>query len=378
MRWKPFLKGVLCFGALLVCLVAGILGLGLSAAAAVGDLDQLGPAKLQALERELATELLTLNLQIMNLQEDRERVERRLAELAASRAAEERKLAAARVRLEEMQARLGVWARHLYEEGRLPLAALLLQADSTADFLRRLDFVQLLIEYEYGLLNEVRTLNAAIQERLYHLAVLSAEARTAESLVGFRLAELKQIQQRRAEFLANVRAHSADLAERLAGLERKWQQALTPLQDLLGQLPIALLRDLQPDRVYFQGRNMVVEVRSATINRALRQAAGDGDKGRVALRVNIDPGGITLAGIDPRGQIDFLVLGYLVPVSGGKGVVFRSDTVEVDGLRIDAAALPFLAEDKQGSFSLGDRFQFMAVTDITHEKDLIRFTFRRN
>ncbi|MBE0465786.1 MAG: hypothetical protein IBX71_00990 [Candidatus Desulforudis sp.] len=354
-------------------LLYGGFAAGLSTAAVPPELEGLVPGGLEALERELATELLTLNLQIMGLQEDHERVERRLVELAESAAVEERKLAAARTRLEATQHRLGSWVRYLYEEGRLPLLGILLQAENTTDFLRRLDFVRLLVDYEYGLLTEVQTLNAAIRERLHHLAALNAETVEAESRITVRLAELERTQNRRSEFLASVRGHSAGLADRLAGLEQQWQSSLTPLQRLLEQLGIALVRDLQPDRVYFQGRNMVVEVSSPTINRALLKAAGDSSSN---LRVGINTQGMTVAAVDRGGRTNFHISGRLVPVSGGERVVFRAETVVFDGLEIDAAALPFLKD--QGSFSMASRFQFMTVVDITHEENKLRFTLRRN
>jgi len=364
----------LFLGTLLACLMAGVLGWSLSAAAAVSDLDRLGPAELQALERELAAELLALHLQTLDLQEERERLERRLADLAVSREEEAQKLAETRARLEETQERLGVWLRHLYENGRLPLVGLLLQADSAGDFLLRLDFVRLLVEYEYGLTTELQALNAAIRERLDQIEFLDAEARSAEMAIRSRLAELERVRQRRAEFLEGVRLRSADLAERLADLEQQWQQFQVPLRNLLSRLDITMLRDVQPDRLYFQGRNVVVEVSAATVNRALHRTAPDADGN---LRVRVDTGGITVAGVDRQGQERFFVTGRLVPVSGGEKVVFRADTVVVDGLELEAATLPFLSERRQGSFSLGDRFQFMTIADIVHEQDKIRFILRR-
>lgn len=343
-------------------------------AAAVPDLEHLSPGELQTLERELAAELLTLNLQMMGLQEDRARAEERLEELAECRAVEEHNLVAARVRLAEAHRRLGQWLRHLYEEGRLPLFALLLQAENTADFLWRLDFLGLLIEREAVLLTEVRTQSAAIQERLHQLAFLETETKTAQSKISDRLTELERVQNHRSALLAGIRTRSSELADRLSGLEQQWQESLAPLNSLLGQLNIILARDVQPDRIYFQGRNMLVEVSSRTVNRALAKAAEGTGAG---LRIDIDTGGITAASIDSQGRPGFRVYGRLVPVSGGEAVVFRAETIKVDDLEIDASSLPFMVGD-QGAFLLGDRFRFMTLTDITYEKDRMRFTLRRN
>ncbi|MEW6458063.1 MAG: hypothetical protein AB1441_03175 [Bacillota bacterium] len=368
-----------CFKVLLIILsltaflLSGALRGGLPAAA-VPDLERLSPAELQALERELAAELLTLNLQMMGLQEDRARAEDRLAELAESRAVEEHNLAAARARLTEAQGRLGQWLRHLYEEGRLPMFALLLQAESTADFLWRLEFIGLLIEREGVLVNEVRTQSAAIEERLHQLAFLETETKTARSRISDRLIELQRVQNRRSALLAGIRGRSNELADRLSGLERQWQESLAPLSSLLGQLNIILARDVQPDRIYFQGRNMLIEVSSRTVNRALANAAEGTGAG---LRIDIDRDGITATSLDPQGRPGFRVFGRLVPISGGEAVVFRAETVRIDDLEIDASALAFMAGD-QGAFTMGDRFRFMTLTDITYEKDRMRFTLRRN
>jgi hypothetical protein len=371
---KPFLKVMISLGILLIGLLVGALGTGWFTASAMPDLERLGPTELQVLERELSTELLVLNLQIVHLQADRERVKGKLAELGVSGAKEEHRLTAARARLEETSGRLGSWLRHFYEEGRLPLVGLLLQAENVADFWWRLDLFRVLIGYEYDLLNEIYTLNAVIQERLHRLAELSAEIENAESKILFQLAEQERVQNRKAEFLAQVRVRSVDLAERLAGLEQQWQDSLAPLNNLLKRLDIALARELQPDRVYFQGRNVMVEVSSATINRILRQTAGDTEDN---IRVDIDPDGLTVTSVNREGRTDFQIFGRLVPVSGGEKVVFRSGAVLVDGLEIDAAALPFLAGDRS-SFSMGNRFRFMTVAEIVHEQDTIRFVLQRN
>lgn len=370
--WRKPCCALLCGLVLSAFLLAGVFRD--VPAAAVPDLQRLNPAELQALERELAAELLTLNLQMMGLQEDRVRSEERLGELAASRALAERNLAEARARLAETHERLGRWLRHLYEEGRLPVFALLLQAESAADFLWRLEFAVLLVEREGMLLNEVRTQSAAIKERLHQLAFLETEVKTARSRISERLVELQRVQNRRSALLAEIRGRSHEMADRLSGLERRWQESLAPLNNLLGQLNIILARDVQPDRIYFQGRNMLVEVGSRTINRALANAA---EGAGVGLRVDIDHRGITATSLDAQGRPEFRVFGRLVPVSGGEAVVFRAQTVTIDDLEIDASTLSFMAGD-QGAFTMGDQFRFMTLTDIAYEKDRMRFTLRRN
>lgn len=368
---KWCLKTGFCLRALLVYLLIGAFGFPVLATA-LPDPTRLAPDELQVLERELATELLTLNLQLMSLQEDQDRIEEKLAALAASREVEERGLATTKARLEKTRGHLGGWIRYYYEEGRWPLVGMLLQADNMAEFLRRLDFALILIKHESELLNEVRTLDAAAQERLSQIDFLETETRNAKNEISSRMTKLAQFHKMRSELLKSVQERSSELSERLAVLERQWRNSLAPLQNLLGQLNIVLAQDFKPDRVYFRGGKMLVEVSSGTIKRALVTAAGDTG---VDLDVEVNADGIMVSGIVAGGQTNFRISGRLIPVSMGKALSFNFENVFVNGLRIDAKSLPFLAEN-QGAFSLGNNFKFMTIADITHEKGKVRVTLQ--
>lgn len=364
MRWR---------GTALLCLALVLWpGTGLADPAGVTGVEQRGRdaalmAAYNAREKALASELLALDLQLDDMRDQQHKLRERLRDLESEAAVAQQDLAAAGERLAASRARLGRWLRYLYENGRLTLLGILLDACSFGDLLHRLELVRWLAAYEADLFREVQAHRDAVAAELARTRALEREIREKETALAARIADTEKLQRSKAEMLDALRAESADLARRITALEEQWYASLTPLHSLLGRLDQLFIKELRPDRIYFTGRNVRLEVSEATINAALgRMDVGE----RSALRIRVAPEGITIAGVSD-GMTSFSLTGRLVPDRGGRSVRFLPESLTLDGTPVQPEVLRKIARDGGLFFTLDRQFSLFAVHSITTADDKV-------
>ncbi|MDI6905996.1 MAG: hypothetical protein QMC81_00730 [Thermoanaerobacterales bacterium] len=360
-------------GLALLCLVLALWpGPGLADPAGVPGADQRGRdaalmSAYTAREKSLASELLALDLQLDDMRDEQRRLQDRLEALERDAAAAQEELAAAGERLAASRARLGRWLRYLYENGRLTLLGILLDASSFGDLLRRLELVRWLAVYEADLFRDVQARRDAVTANLARARTLEREIGRKETALAARIAETEELHRTKTEMLSALRAESADLARRITALEEQWYASLTPLHSLLGQLDRLFIKELRPDRVYFAGRNVRLEVSEATINAALgRMDIGE----RSALRIRVAPEGITIAGVSD-GTTSFSLTGSLVPDRDGRSVRFMPESLTLDGTPVQPEVLRKIASEGGLFFALDRHFSLFAVHSITTADDKV-------
>jgi len=363
MRWRA--TAVLCLALVLWP------GTGLADPAGTASLERQRDTALMevysAREKTLASELLALDLQLDDMRERQRELRERLADLEREAADARRDLAAAGERLDASRKRLGRWLRYLYENGRLTLAGVLLDASSFGDLLRRLELVRWLAAYEADLFREVQARRDAVAAALSRNRALEKEIREQETALEHRIADTERLQRSKAEMLAALRAESDDLARRITALEEQWYASLTPLHSLLGRLDQLFIKELRPDRIRFSGRNISVEVSEATINAALgRMDVGE----KSALRIRVAPEGITIAGVSD-GITTFSLTGKLVPDRDGRSVRFLPESLTLDGTPVQPEVLRKIARDGGLFFTLDQQFSLFAVRSITTAGDKV-------
>lgn len=345
---------------------AGILILALLAApvpGAAGARSVAPEAAPSALEEDLVAELLALNLDIMQLRQERQARGERLADLRRSIRTRENDLARAQAELARVRDRLGERLCFHYEQGRWSYLEALLGTGGFRDFCVRLELFELLIEQETGLYKEVRELNRAIGEQIGALEVLRAEARREQDRTRRQLAAMERTKARRVALLEEVRLQSGALADRIESMEQEWQASLKPLRHVLGQLNVLLVRELKPDRISFEGAGVRLEVGADAVNRALRSVRGrPGDR----LAVALDEDEITIRGRSAAGASEFTLTGQLVPRARGSAVYFLPRSLTVNGKGIEPALLPALNRDGGLSFTLGQRYRHFSIRQIRH------------
>ena len=357
MRRKPC--AYLLVGILVLCLLTPVLPVSVGAATV---------EELNAQEETLVAELLSINLELMQLRQVREAQEQNLAEIRGKIRTEQAQLARSEERLAEARVRLAVWLRYHYENGRWSYLELLLDTRSFGEFVSRMEMLQFLIVHEAVLVNEVRALNAELKEKLAGLRRLYAEARAEEHRIAAQMQEIEKTKAKRVAFLDDIRKQSAELADRMTRMEDQWQASLAPLQDVLKQLSHLLVSELKPDRIRFEGRNVRLEVSAQSVNKAIRSAnQKPGDK----LSVSLAQDAVLINGENAAQQAKFTLAGKLVPTRDGITVIFRPRSLTINGTAIKAELLPLLNREGSLSFSLGQSFRAFAITDIRHEPDKV-------
>lgn len=318
-------------------------------------------------EKALAAELLALDLQLDDLLKQQAVITQRLRVLERDSLAARRALVLAEERLAISRKRLGRWLCYLYENGRLTILNILLDASNFNDLLRRAELVSWMADYEAGILREVRGRRDVVSAALVETQALGQESREQEKVLAARITDTKRLQGQKAAMLDALQVESTDLACRITALEEQWYASLTPLHSLIGRMDQLFIKELRPDRIYFAGRHMRMDVSESTINAALgRMDVGDGS----ALRVRLSTEGITVAGVS-EGTTSFSLTGSLVPDRGGRAVRFKPVSLTLDGVPVQPDVLRNITQEGGLFFALGRQAPMFAVRSITTGDDRV-------
>lgn len=257
-------------------------------------------------EQAVLAELFALNRTLEEIRADLARLDGEVgaAEDTLRRlAGEEERLQA---RYQAVLQLFGRRVRFLYEEGTSAYLELLIGSTSLADFLQRLEFLELVIRQDARLLAQVRGLRREIavqqeQQRQERDQLLALRQRQAA-----RQADLEAAVAARGARLAALRERRGAVEQALGSLEALWAERVRPVLAAFGSAFHALtlnLQDLSPDAVQFQTfpPRATVIVSTASINQFLgrfddfrglqfRLQAGRadlvGDFGGVALEID--------------------------------------------------------------------------------------------
>ncbi|MBU4533782.1 MAG: hypothetical protein KJ650_09185 [Firmicutes bacterium] len=359
---------------LCACLLVGILVLLMPNSVYTVPAGAVSAQESTAQEEALVAELLDINLELMRLRQVREAQEENLAEIRGRIRSEQVELAHSEERLRDARARLAVWLRYNYENGRWSYLELLLNTRSFGELISRIEMLQVLMVHEAKLVHEVRRLNAEIRESLAQLGSLYGEAQTEERLIAAQMRDIEQTKAKRVAFLNEIRKQSAEMADRMIRMEDEWQVSLAPLQGVLKQLSHLLVSELKPDRIRFEGLKVRLEVSDASVNKAIRSAnQKPGDK----LSVSLVRDAILINGTNAAQKAEFTLSGRLVPTHDGSTVNFSPQSLTINGTAIKAELLPVLSREGSLSFSLGQSFKAFGITDIIHEPDKVTVTLSR-
>lgn len=273
------------------------LGLPVHTQAEPDSVSKAGAADLNALtaeEKAVLGELFTLN---RSLEETRAA----LAELDLQGAEISRQLNETRILLQSLKARqqerevfLGRRLRYMQEEGSLAPFFVLFNAETLSDFLDRLESVTWLMERDAALLQEMRSLKAAVAEQEQALADRQAEWAEVRADHAEREQELAAAVAEKEALLQSLQGRRAAVEAMLARVEEDWTAAAMPILDALGSSLLTVdMAAFQPDslEVSLFPPGAVVHITEESLNQFLQ---GHVDLKGMAFR--LEEGEINLEG----------------------------------------------------------------------------------
>jgi len=205
-------------------------------------------------EQAVVAEIFTLN---RNLEETRAHIAKLDLQIADV-TRQEAEAAAERDRLEakhsERQKQFGVRLRYYSEQGNWAPVGFLLNSGSFADFLFRLDVIQMILERDARLIRELRELKAAVVEQSRVLGQKRTELTDLRTRQAAEVAKLQSEIARKESILSGLKEARVGVEAKVGALEQIWATAAKPVLESFGRVlqTVALkITDLTPDSVQF-------------------------------------------------------------------------------------------------------------------------------
>lgn len=327
---------------------------------------------LDAREKELLNELLRINLQ---LEEYRRQSDSLAAALAENRRLIDRtgaELARARARLAAQERRLGGLLAFVYRYGETSLLSVLLGARSFSDFLNQSFYLSAFLSRQAAIIRETHRLAGEKETLLARLELLEKETAEKKTLFDEAAARTEQLKQDRLRLLAEARRQSQDLARRLLYLEERWGRITAALREAFRKISALPAGSLSPDRFGFSGGSFYAEISAATVNRLLREASG-GPGEPASLSASVTPAGVTLSGSLSSPAASFSLGGSLVPDAAGEKLVFRPESLEIDGVPVEKELLAAVTTEEI-SWDLGEYLTFWKISAVKCAEERVILT----
>lgn len=292
-------------------------------------------------EKELVAELLAWDVKIEAARGEQERLRREIPEVERSLVAAREGLADTRAQMDQGQERLGRWVNVLYRYGPVSYLEVILAATDFHDFVERAAAVRIVINTQAEILEELRVLDARLQEQVLALGKAQEELAAKSSRLAESLKDMEGVRAGREEFLAGLRGHSAELAGRIVRVETLLWRSLDSLHYLMAHLDQLPWYSLEPDSFSLVGARMRLEFSDGRVNKVLFEEQGDA--ALAGLTVRSLPGLYTISGRTRTGT-DFVLGGGFVQDGEGK-VRFQPESVRLAGVSMSREVLRHIASE---------------------------------
>lgn len=322
----------------------------------------------------LAQEILALDLKQKKARRKKDAIEK---EISGTRAMRDEALVQYNKSLEtknQSLKRIRPWVDFQYRQGYWSLLDIIIGSDSMADFLNRSMMVSIILSRQvkaYNEAEEARSDSMRKEKRFKEsLELLEHQNKSLEEQIN----EITALTERRVQYFEEIKKTSAELAQKVADLERGFLNTLNLYDFLTGAMAKFPWQNVQPDSISMNIGGISLEISENRLNAHLRDS---GDESLKALSVQLLPGMFSLTGKDSNSLSTFTLGGTLVPTGQSSAVRIDPRSMVIDGIPVTGEVLGELAGNTGFSFPLPDAMRFYKVTniDIKEQKVLIHLSF---
>ncbi|MBF7084038.1 hypothetical protein IT084_13785 [Desulfallas sp. Bu1-1] len=316
---------------------------------------------LQAREKEILAELITLNLRIDAAAREKQQLERKLEENLRRAKQAGQELARAEKKLKEQRRKLGPVISFAYRFGFTGFIGALVSAGDFSDLLYRSFLLSILVERYAKIISDAVALKNQKESCLNNLNRIKESIIADRAKIAATLARLQNAKAERTQFLAGLRKQSADLEARLTLMADRWSEVnstIVSALELLSSLPPDAFR---PDRVNLGLQGLQVELSETTINSAISKTK---NKFTGTVSIGIKPGETTISGKTLHTGTPFAVKGDFQIAPEGREIIFVPGSFVVDDYTLEGDVLNYISTSNHLSWDIAKNLSQFKVTRL--------------
>ncbi|MFZ5651922.1 MAG: coiled-coil domain-containing protein [Bacillota bacterium] len=316
----------------------------------------------------LAQEVLALDLKQKKARQKKDAIEK---EISSTRAMRDEALEQYNKSLETKKQslkKIRPWIDFHYRHGYWSLLDIIIGSDSMTDLLNRSMMVSIILSQQvkaYNEAEEARSNSLRKEKSLKEsLELLDRQNKSLEEQIN----EITALTERRVEYFEEIKRTSAELAQKVADLERGFLHTLNLFDFLTGAMANFPWQNMQPDRISMNLSGISLEISESRLNEHLRES---GDESLKAISVKLLPGMFNLTGKDSNSFSTFTLGGSLVPTGQSSAVRLDPISMSIDGIPVTGEVLGELAGF---SLPLPDAMKYYKVNRIAIEDQKVVIT----